>query len=252
MQAGNLIYKCRVCGNVFKGAHVPDGIRAMAIVMCDAPMPESWDGSMLDSTTICNCNPGKIGIADLIGFEEYKEAHSVNPIKNINDLNRLRDYLENNNKRDYLIFSIILSTGLRTEDVVNLRVRDVVDTTGEVKDEVYIPEKKTNKERRIFLNNKLKIEIQKYIINKKSYEYLFSSIKDSNKPISVNNAIRSMNYATNKIGIQRIGKNTLRKTFAYHAYQEVKDIAIIQRILGIQDSQIALRYIGTGDDIYGK
>lgn len=70
MDGSNLIYKCRMCGRIFKGEHVPNGTRVLAIIMSGRLGPEFWEENNFDLTTICNCNSGTMGIADLVGVKE--------------------------------------------------------------------------------------------------------------------------------------------------------------------------------------
>lgn len=48
----------------------------------------------------------------------------VEPIKNLNDIQRIKDYLSNN-KRNYLLFSLGINSGLRISDILALDVKDV-------------------------------------------------------------------------------------------------------------------------------
>lgn len=70
MVKGNLIYKCRMCGKIFKSVHVPDGYIALAAIINDESTPKSWGANVLSDKTICHCYMNKIGVADLIGFEK--------------------------------------------------------------------------------------------------------------------------------------------------------------------------------------
>ncbi|GMA66225.1 hypothetical protein GCM10025859_67000 [Alicyclobacillus fastidiosus] len=68
-------------------------------------------------------------------------------------------------------------------------------------------------------------------------------------------AWKALNNAAKVAGIKdRIGTHTLRKTFAYHAYKQGKDITLIQKLLNHSAPSVTLRYIGITqdemDDVY--
>lgn len=52
-----------------------------------------------------------------------KEASK--PIKDIEQLKDIRDYLKAKNERDYVLFMLGIMTGYRAGDLVSLKVRDI-------------------------------------------------------------------------------------------------------------------------------
>ena len=66
--------------------------------------------------------------------------NTVEPIRDMDLVMDLADYLKSNNERDYVLFMFGIYTGLRISDILKFRVRDVKG-----KDAVYIREKKTGK-----------------------------------------------------------------------------------------------------------
>ncbi len=63
--------------------------------------------------------------------------NTVEPIRDMDLVWDVADYLKMRNKRDYVLFLFGIYTGLRISDILKFRVRDVKD-----KDAVYIREKK--------------------------------------------------------------------------------------------------------------
>lgn len=68
-------------------------------------------------------------------------------------------------------------------------------------------------------------------------------------------AWKVINDAAKAVGITgHIGTHTLRKTFAYHAYKQGKDIVQIQKLLNHSSPAVTLAYIGITqeeqDEIY--
>ena len=168
----------------------------------------------------------------------------VEPIRKLEDIEKIKDILSNQSRRNYLLFELGINTGLRISDILKLRVEDVIH-----KKYIEIQEQKTKKMRKILISKSIKKIINKYIKNKPSKDYLFPSRKGHN-PISRVQAYRIINNVCNLVKIkEKIGTHTLRKTFGYHFYKQTKDIALLQNILNHSTPNVTLRYIGVTQDI---
>ena len=169
--------------------------------------------------------------------------NTVEPIRDIDIVNDIMDYLKAGNERDYVLFSFGIYSGLRISDILKLRVRDVRN-----KKHIYMREKKTGKERRFIISKELKNIFDNYIKNKKDYEYLFVSRKGLNKPITRQRAYMILKDAGKRFGVESIGTHSLRKTFGYFLYSQTKDILVVKEVLGQSDVSITRRYIGLTQD----
>ena len=168
----------------------------------------------------------------------------VQPIRDKKIIEQFKNELLKSGYRDYMMFVIGINTGLRISDILNLKVSDVRDKT-----HIVIIEQKTKKNKRFMINSMLKADIDKYIDNMNHDDYLFSSRKGENKPISRVQAYRILNNVAKKLGIDEIGTHTLRKTFGYWHYKQYKDVAILQDIFNHSAPSVTLLYIGINDDI---
>ncbi len=169
--------------------------------------------------------------------------NTVEPIRDMDLVLDVADYLKVQNERDYVLFMFGIYTGLRISDILKFRVRDVKD-----KDAVYIREEKTGKEKRFPINAELKPIIVNYIQGKKDFEFLFKSPNFPNKAISRQQAYNILSKAGEAFGINSMGTHTLRKTFGYHMYQQTHDAVTIKEILNHSDISVTLRYIGINQD----
>ncbi len=168
----------------------------------------------------------------------------VEPIRDKKQIEKVKQILKKQNKRDYLLFILGINSGLRISDILKLKVKDVKN-----KQYIEIQEQKTKKFKRFPITDSFKYDLDNYICNKLSNEWLFRSRK-CNKPITRVQAYRIINNACVNAGINfRIGTHTLRKTFGYHFYREKKDIALLQNILNHSSPSITLRYIGINQDM---
>lgn len=172
----------------------------------------------------------------------------VQPIRNTEDIEKIKQLLLKSSYRDYVLFITGLNTGLRISDILKLKVKDVKDRT-----HIVIKEEKTGKSKRFLINNTLKDLFDKFIINMNNEDYLFQSRNGNNQSLSRSQAYRIINIAARKARIKdKIGTHTLRKTFGYHHYQLYKDIAVLQTIFNHSAPSVTLRYIGINDDVVDK
>lgn len=178
-----------------------------------------------------------------IGYKVGDRMNTVEPIRDIELVNDIADYLKIKNERDYVLFMTGIYSGLRISDILMLRVRDVKD-----KDHIYIREKKTGKEKRFIIHEELQEILGEYIQNKQDYEHLFKSRKGLNNPITREHAYAILNNAAKIFGLESIGTHTMRKTFGYFLYQETKDAITIKEIFNHSDISTTLRYIGVNQD----
>ncbi len=176
----------------------------------------------------------------------------VQPIRNKEKLEEMKEELKNTGTRNYLLFYTGINTGLRVSDVVSLKYDDIRDNYGNMKSHITIIEKKTNKTKKFPICNGLYTELEKYTRNMKQGDYLFKSQIGINRPITTTQAYRILKNAANNIGLEEIGTHTMRKTFGYWHYKQYHDVALLQTIFNHSSPSITLRYIGIEQDEIDK
>lgn len=170
--------------------------------------------------------------------------NTVEPIRTMQQVRDMQDYLKEQSERNYIMFVLQLYTALRITDLLQLKVRDVKD-----KQYITLRESKTRKEQKYLINKKLKGLLDSYIKTKKDYEFLIKSNKGVNKPIKRQQAYRILKDASLVLGIENIGAHSPRKTFGYFHYQKYKDLSELQDIYRHRDISETKRYIGLSQDI---
>ena len=165
----------------------------------------------------------------------------VYAITDKNKIKECREYLSYTNKRNLILFELGIKTLLRISDILNLRVNDVYKKTT-----IRIRQKKTKQIIEIPIRTDLKKMLDEYCKDKPKYEYLIKSRKGINKPISSTQAYRILNNMAGYLNIERIGTHSLRKTGAYHIYNETKDIDFVRRMLGHKSNEEVFAYIYSG------
>lgn len=168
--------------------------------------------------------------------------NTVEPIRDINLVWDIADYLKENSERNYVMFLCGIYTGLRISDILKLQVRDV-----RKKQYVIMREKKTGKEKKFPINKELRPILERYIEDKSDYEYLFHGVH-SKKPISRQQAYNIITDACKRFGLDSVGTHTLRKTFGYHMYHQTHDIATLKDIYNHSDISVTFRYIGINQE----
>ncbi len=164
------------------------------------------------------------------------------PIKSRKDIAKVEQYLKLHNKRDYVIWVLGLNSGLRVSDIVRLNVSDVVDKT-----HIKIIEKKTGKEKTFYINDKLKRVLKDYTKGRSLEEPLF--LGKQGKRLDRSQVYRFIKRACRENGIKvHTSTHTLRRSFAYHHYQQFKDPIVLQKIFNHSSQRITLMYIGIEQD----
>lgn len=69
----------------------------------------------------------------------------VQPIRNRKQIDAIKKILKATNIRDYCLFNVGINSGLRISDLLQLRIVDVIDEKGKIKDRISLREVKTGK-----------------------------------------------------------------------------------------------------------
>lgn len=174
----------------------------------------------------------------------------VNPIRNKEQIERVKQILKAQSTRNYLLFVFGINSALRISDILALRKKDVING------EVVITEEKTGKRKQFPLNSAIMDVLKDYLPTLSDDEFLFKSRqpnRNGDKVISRQQAYTILTKAFKQAGIQEnCGTHTLRKTFGYWNYKAYKDIAMLQRILNHSSASVTLRYIGIEQDEINK
>lgn len=115
-------------------------------------------------------------------------------------------------KRNYAIVQILLQTGIRVGELVNLEIRDLTlyDRSGELR----IVNAKGGKERVIFLNSYARRALRNYFEDKDVTERQSIFISKQNKKMTVRAVQKVIDNLSGKAGIKNMSPHTLRHTFA--------------------------------------
>lgn len=179
--------------------------------------------------------------------------NTVEPIRDRKKILAIKANLKAQDKpRDYLLFTMGINFALRISDLLSLKVKDILNEKGEVKDHIYLREQKTKKDKKLKLNNAVK-EALEYYFSKAQVtnpdQLLFLAYR-SGKPLTRIRAWQLVRSWCKKVGLSedRYGTHSLRKTWGYQARMSGVSIELICEKLGHRSPAVTRRYIGITQD----
>ena len=148
----------------------------------------------------------------------FSEDEIMQVFENFND-SKISD-------RDKLIIEIFYSTGLRRQELINIKIQDIFLQEGLIK-----ILGKRSKERMIPILPSLSKNLKNFISNNNNSKYLFETNKL--KKISVSTVYRLINKYFRLVSSKvKVSPHVLRHTFATHMLNNGADINTIKEILG--------------------
>lgn len=200
--------------------------------------------------------------------KELAQEHAADPIKKIEDIERMsRHLIQQGRYRDNMLFIVGINFGLRVSDLVTLRFSDLIDENFSFKTTFPVLERKTKNTRKVKKNRYLTINeavmdaVELYLKHcpSKLDDYMFRSESNrginSGKPISTFSVERLLKKAASEIGLKcHVSTHTLRKTFGYHQMimggNDPRRLLLLQKMFGHSSAAQTLEYIGlTGEEI---
>tara|TARA_Y100001935_G_scaffold254040_1_gene261874 strand:- start:75 stop:938 length:864 start_codon:yes stop_codon:yes gene_type:complete len=173
-------------------------------------------------------NIGTINSSPLKGHKNLKSSSKIVIPFTEDEINNVFDSFNSTeiNDRDKLIIEIFYSTGIRRQELINIRVENIL-----FDDKLIKILGKRNKERMIPMLPALSSNILDYIKDKKPQTYLFESKKS--QKLSVSTIYRTINKYFRLVSSKvKVSPHVLRHTFATHMLNNGADINTIKEILG--------------------
>jgi len=172
---------------------------------------------------------------------------AVDPIRKMKDIKAIMKLLSDN-PRDRLLFTIGINNGLRTIDLLNLKVKDIRHLKHG--DTIKIKERKTGKTNIIAINKTVYKALSNYLESEtlNDDDYLFKSRKggEALQSQAVSKLVKKWTSDINLKG--NYGAHTLRKTFGY-IQRKVFGVGfeIICKRYNHSSPAITMRYLGIED-----
>lgn len=199
--------------------------------------------------------------------EELAAEHTSEPIRSIEDIDRICKYLISNSRwRDYMLFIVGINFGLRVSDLRQLRFSNIINPDLTFKDSFPILEiktKNTRKARRnryITINDAVIEAVTLYLEHTpfiKLTDYMFRSESNrgvnSGKPLSTMSIDRILKGINDDLGLGiHMSTHSMRKTFGYHqmvmSNNDPRKLLLLSKMFGHSSTVITMDYIGITTD----
>ena len=136
------------------------------------------------------------------------------------EIRKVLDYCatRKHSARNRALVLMMFNTGMRVSEVASLRVKDVVDNEGNIKNEIRLlaENTKTNEARVVFVNEKLRKELQQYaklITNLDPNNKFFYSQKSTSDGFTANTLTQHFHYLYRRVGLDGASSHSSRRTF---------------------------------------
>ena len=201
--------------------------------------------------------------------QELAPEHAAEPIKDMNDIIRISQFLIGQKRyRDNMLFIVGINFGLRVSVLVSLRFSHLINDDCSFRDRFPILEKKTKNTRKhkrnryITINTAVVEAVTLYLENTPGVrlsDYMFRSESNNgsnqNKPIHRASVDTMLKGIARDLGLgNRMSTHSLRKTFAYHQMvmsgNDPRKLLLLQKMFGHSTAAQTLDYIGiTSEEI---
>lgn len=200
---------------------------------------------------------------------ELAPEHAAEPIKSVDDIFRISQYLISNGRyRDNMLFIVGINFGLRVSDLRMLRFSNLINDNCTFRDSFPVFEKKTRntrkrkKNRYITINTAVVEAVTLYLENTPGVcmsDYMFRSLSNRggnvNEPLSIKSIDRILKGIASELDLSvKMSTHTLRKTFCYHqmlmSHNDSRKLLLLQKMLNHSSPAQTLDYIGiTSEEI---
>ena len=194
---------------------------------------------------------------------ELAPEHAAEPIKSMDDIDRISQYLINSGRyRDNMLFIVGINFGLRVSDLRVLRFSNLINDNLTFKDSFAVFEQKTRntrkrkKNRYITINTAVIEAVTLYLENTPNVslsDYMFRSLSNRgcnlNEPLNIKSIDRILKGIAAELDINvKMSTHTLRKTFCYHqmvmSHNDSRKLMLLQKMLNHSSPAQTLDYIG--------
>ena len=163
----------------------------------------------------------------------------VSPIKDEETLIRFKEKHRQTDDKYYILFEIGVGTGLQLQEILKFRNQDIRGKD-RIEAEIGVKQVKQTFE----ISEALKKVILNYTDGKDPKGFLIQGSAGSKTALSREQVYRVLRRAGKSVGLDSIGAQTMRKTFAWRYYKKTKDIYYLQRLFNHASPSITYRYIG--------
>ena len=170
------------------------------------------------------------------------------------DIRRILDFiaLKKHAARNRAMFLVTLYAGLRVGEVASLRYMDVLDADNEVRDEIRLDASVTkgNEARTVFVNAKLRKELQ-YYISVTPYQNLADKLfyTQKNEGFTANTLTQFFHYLYKAAHVDGATSHSGRRTFITTLANKGVSVRLLASLVGHKNISTTQFYIDVNDDM---
>lgn len=169
-------------------------------------------------------------------IHKVKTKKAVKEVISDENLERLRDGCCA--KRDLAIIDILVSTGMRVGELVNLNIADL-----DFEERECVVYGKGDKERKVYFDARTKLHIQNYLADRKDNNpALFVSLHIPYERLKISGVETRLRELGRKLQIYNIHPHKFRRTMATKAIDKGMPIEQVQKLLGHQQIDTTMKY----------
>ncbi|MFA7436321.1 MAG: site-specific tyrosine recombinase/integron integrase [Bacilli bacterium] len=179
---------------------------------------------------------------DYIVKNPVKKIHKIRTGKAVKEtlsdesIELLRDNC--NNLRDLAIIDLLISSGIRVGELVNLNISDINFSSREC-----IVFGKGDKERKAYFDAKTKLHLEEYILSRSdNNEALFVHLKKPHNRLNISGIEIIVRKLDQKLKIEKVHPHKFRRTLATKAIDKGMPIEQVQHMLGHTKVDTTLQY----------
>lgn len=169
-------------------------------------------------------------------IHRIKTPTTVKEVLTDENLEKLRDECEN--IRDLSLIELLISTGMRVGELVNLNISNL-----NFEDRSCIVLGKGNKEREVYFDAKTKLHLKEYISKRNdTNDALFVSLREPHQRLSISGIeliVRNLGVNTN---INKVHPHKFRRTLATMAIDKGMPVEQVQKLLGHVKIETTIHY----------
>ena len=175
------------------------------------------------------------------------------------EIRRVLDYIatRKHSARNRALLMTTFLSGVRVGELASLRFKDVVDSEGNIRNEIRLlaENTKTNEARTVFVNEKLKKELAAYacIYTPKNINCkFFYSQKAGSDGFTANTLTQFFHYLYKRSGVDGASSHSGRRTFITNLANKGISVRVLASLAGHKSISTTQCYIDVNDDMKRK
>ena len=172
------------------------------------------------------------------------------------EIRRVLDHISTrkHSVRNRAILQTSFLSGMRVGEIASLRFKDVVDGEGRIKDQILLTADMTkgSESRIVFINEKLRKELQSYISIYKPLSpdaKFFYSQKKTSDGFSANTLTQHFHYLYRRAGIDGASSHSGRRSFITSIASKGVSVRVLMSLAGHKHLGTTQKYIDVNDNL---